>query len=714
MMTLADLAAQHLTLRLRPLARALRAAADRQARLAAKLIRPDVTPLCVTDEQVDVLLAAVSSGPTLHAGTVEWTLDEQEAALETTLRGNAAENNTVLPLDRLEQQLGLTEMELRALLVCVAPEFERAYERIYAYILDDLNRKFPCIELATILCADDLPSQMRQRALLGPLGKLRRLGVIDAIGEASTELRRQLRCGPGLIEFLASAHPGYIESRRDNESVLWATRQILPNPEAKASVERIGEQLRIGNVDCVGIWGGESRGVQAALQLLCERAERTLRRPTFNSASSPATLADELRGSLTRAAALRTCLWIDLDGVDPPLLREIQRIVDAEAIRRSTPIVLTATHPWRSLAVLQCRRYLEYTLPDLEIDDRRVLMTEVLSEGSGSLADDLAEHYRLGPAEAAALGNLVRNASSDDSNQTSTSESIEAAAMLVTRRATSSFAVVLKPDRQPEELILPATLHDEVLQVADFYRAWSRVRHDWNLGRLGNPGGMKAMFTGDSGTGKTLAAEVVATRLEMPLMKVDLSQVVSRWVGETEQQLDCLFREADELRAVLFFDEADALFGKRGEVKHGVDRYANMEVSYLLQKLEDPSFHGLVLCATNLKDNIDTAFVRRFHFVLNFPRPAEEDRKRIWRSALPPKVPLAADVDLDVFARLDMTGASIVSAVRTAALLAASSSEQEIGSAHIVSGVRRQFRHEARMLLDSDFNPKGSRDGATH
>lgn len=713
MTVFAELAARHLALRLRPLARAVRVAADRQAQLAARLIRPDVTPLCVTDEQVHVLLSSVSSGPTLHAGTAEWALNEQEAVLEAALRENATETRAALPLDRLERQLGLNEMEMRALLVCVAPELDRAYERIYAYILDDLNRRFPCIELAIILCADDLPSQLRQRALLGPLGKLRRLGVLDAVGEASTELRRQLRCGAGLIEFLVGANPGYVESRRDVESVIWASPQVLPNARTREEIARIGDRLRTGAVDCIGIWGGEARGLQAALQLLSERASRALRRPIV-SASAPNSLADEFRASLTRAAALGACFWIDLDGLDPPVLREVQRVIESEAPGRSAPLILTATYPSRPLAVLQCRRYVEFTLPDLEFADRRALMTEVLSAGSGLFADDLAEHYRLGPAEAAALGNVVRNASSVDSREMSTAKVIEAAAALVTRRGTSSFATVLKPNRQPDDLVLPATLHGEVLQVADFYRAWARVRHDWNLGRLANPGGMKALFTGDSGTGKTLAAEVIATRLAMPLMKVDLSQVISRWVGETEQQLDCLFREANELRAILFFDEADALFGKRGEVRHGVDRYANMEVSYLLQKLEDPSFNGLVLCATNLKDNIDTAFARRFHFVLNFPRPVEQDRKRIWSIALPPTAPLAADVDLDALARLDMTGAAIVSAARTAALLAASSSEREIATAHLVSGVRRQFRHEARMLLDSDFNPSGSRDGTRH
>ena len=137
------------------------------------------------------------------------------------------------------------------------------------------------------------------------------------------------------------------------------------------------------------------------------------------------------------------------------------------------------------------------------------------------------------------------------------------------------------------------------------------MAHAWGFGRLvTGEGGIKALFTGDSGTGKTLAAEVIASELRMPLLKIDLSRIVSKWVGETEKHLEQAFSEAEDSNAVLFFDEADSLFGKRGEVRHGVDRYANLEVSYLLQRLE--TYYGLVIIASNLRENIDSAFTRRF------------------------------------------------------------------------------------------------------
>lgn len=393
----------------------------------------------------------------------------------------------------------------------------------------------------------------------------------------------------------------------------------------------------------------------------------------------------------------------------------MQHAIEVNASTRKGLLVLTATHPWRSLALLQTRRYDELQLPNLDFPDQRDLLDRLHIHESAEVVESVAARYRLGPAEAAALATVARQRTASNGKRVDpTPEQLDDAARLVTRRASSSFATVIEPRRQPTDLVLPEPLHRQVVQVAEFYRAWPRLRHEWKLERLANGSEARVLLTGESGTGKTLAAEVIAGLLGMPLMKVELSQVVSRWVGVTEQQLDCVFREAAAMRAVLFIDEADALLGKRGEVRHGVDRYSNYEVAFLLQKMESSELLDLpILFATNLKDNIDSAFTRRFRFIIHFPRPTETDRRRIWRLALPEKAPLAPDVDLDRFAHLDMTGAGIVSAARTAALLAASQNGL-ISFAHLVDGVERQFRQEARMLLDADLQLCRRRDGTAH
>jgi SpoVK/Ycf46/Vps4 family AAA+-type ATPase len=232
---------------------------------------------------------------------------------------------------------------------------------------------------------------------------------------------------------------------------------------------------------------------------------------------------------------------------------------------------------------------------------------------------------------------------------------------------------------------------------------------DWGFARRVSGAGIKALFTGEPGTGKTLAAEVVAKELGLPMLKVDLARVVSKWIGETEKNLDLVFIEARDAHAVLFFDEAEALFGARGDVRHGTDRYANLEVSYLLQRLEDHD--GIVVLATNLRDKIDPAFMRRFNAVVGFPRPSEKERRRMWQRVFTPEIPMAGDLDVPVLARLDLTGAGIVGTAQTAALYAARESTA-VAMRHVVRGLVRQYQREARVLTSHDLGAHAAHMGA--
>jgi SpoVK/Ycf46/Vps4 family AAA+-type ATPase len=257
--------------------------------------------------------------------------------------------------------------------------------------------------------------------------------------------------------------------------------------------------------------------------------------------------------------------------------------------------------------------------------------------------------------------------------------------------------ILIEPARNLTDLVVPEDLHHQIAEIAALYAHAPMVDSIWGFGRLtGSSGALKALFTGDPGTGKTMAAEVIAGAAGVALMKVDLSQVVSKWVGETEKNLEAVFDHAEQSRAALFFDEADALFGRRGEVRHGTDRYANLEVSYLLQRLETFS-GGLVILASNLRDEIDPAFTRRFQIALNFPRPGLDERLRLWQLAFA-RAPLDPGVDLAAAAALDLTGGAIMTAARMAALLAAGDGSGRIVRAHLVAATERQFRKEARLM----------------
>lgn len=261
------------------------------------------------------------------------------------------------------------------------------------------------------------------------------------------------------------------------------------------------------------------------------------------------------------------------------------------------------------------------------------------------------------------------------------------------------LAVRVRPRRAWADLVLPADQTRQLRELAARQR-WRDVVH----GRWGFPAvpsrGVVALFAGPSGTGKTLAAEVVAAELALDLYKVDLSAVVSKWIGETEKNLERIFTAAAAGELVLFFDEADALFGKRSEVSDARDRYANIEVAYLLQRLE--SYDGLVVMATNLQRNIDPAFLRRISVAIDFGLPEEDQRRAIWAGAFPAEAP-TRDLDLDFLARqFKVPGGVIANAARTAAFLAADGAGV-ITMDHVALGMKREFQKLGRMRTEAEF-----------
>ena len=230
-----------------------------------------------------------------------------------------------------------------------------------------------------------------------------------------------------------------------------------------------------------------------------------------------------------------------------------------------------------------------------------------------------------------------------------------------------------------------------------------RVMGEWGFDRKLSQGkGVNALFAGASGTGKTMAAEVIATELGLDLYKIDLSGVVSKYIGETEKNLDRIFTAAANANAILFFDEADALFGKRSEVRDSHDRYANLEISYLLQKMEQ--FDGIAILATNLRGNLDEAFTRRLAFTVHFPFPDEASRRRIWASIWPAEVPLADEIETDFLARqFKLSGGNIKNIALAAAFLAAAGGGQ-VTIAHLLQATQREYQKMGKVLSEAELN----------
>jgi len=266
------------------------------------------------------------------------------------------------------------------------------------------------------------------------------------------------------------------------------------------------------------------------------------------------------------------------------------------------------------------------------------------------------------------------------------------------------LAQPLTPRFELKELMLPPKQAREIQEIIQGMQALTRVHYEWGTARAWNESGLCALFAGPPGTGKTMAAEVIAAELDLPLYRIDLSQVVNKYIGETEKNLCRLFNAADTSDVLLFFDEADALFGKRTEVKDAHDRYANLEISYLLERME--RFKGLAVLATNRKQDLDEAFLRRLRFVVDFPLPGEEERRRIWPQMIPPRVD-AKEVDFDFLARqFPLAGGHIRSIVFHACLQSARpEAPRRLTMPAIVAAVKSEYDKLNRSLSLEQFGP---------
>jgi len=615
-----------------------------------------------------------------------FALTHDEELEEAALRARGQ-----LPLDQLADEAELEPFEREVLLLCAAAELEPAISTVLGYLQNDLARRRPTIGLAAMLTAGFLAELPMRRRMLGRLGRLRRCGLVRVAATGATEAEDELVLAPRVLDAILGTAPLHPHD----------PLELVPAPELVAGApepawrERTAAAFATGAVSIVGVWGARHAGTEAIAHALASASKMRLR--LLPALPAAPTASDEVARMLLEIGAdageLGQLLWIDTE-----LLESHVAALDVLA-RVQVKICLTGKHPIRSSALLAARSYDEVTLTTPSCEERRHAWQRAIPELASDAAEDLAARYRLDARQLLAIARTVRTADQLAPATVALGARCGEVASRLVRKRSHSFAHVIGTGRGAADLVLAPDLNAQVLAVASAYRAWPRVRETWGLDFAS--AGLKALFTGEPGTGKTLAAEVIATVLGLPLVRIDLSQIVSKWVGETEKNLEAAFREAEDGNSVLFFDEAEALFGKRGEIRHGTDRYANLEVSYLLQRLE--AHDGLVILASNLKDEIDEAFMRRFHAILFFPRPAEAERRRLWRLALPPSSPSTADLDLAAFARLDLTGAGIMSAARTAALRAADQGTERIAPADLVYGIAQQFQRESRLLTATDL-----------
>ncbi|MDB5998701.1 MAG: ATPase, family [Rhizobacter sp.] len=419
---------------------------------------------------------------------------------------------------------------------------------------------------------------------------------------------------------------------------------------------------------------------------------------------------DRLVTSIEREAALRhaALLWRGFDGIAadaqrsglPALWRAIDVgrvpcfVSDAEAARNPSWFARRGAAVMRvPLASHEQRTaFWAHALDGAALNERvdlagiatRFKLTYGRIDEAASTARRLALGRGAGAAEGAAI----------------TMRDLQDACRLHSNQRLTSLARKTAAHHQWSDIVLPADRLSQLREICNHVKYRDRVYGEWGFGRkLALGKGLAVLFAGPSGTGKTMAAGIIASELGLDLYKIDLSTVISKYIGETEKNLSRIFDEAETSNAILFFDEADALFGKRSEVRDSHDRYANIEVGYLLQRMEE--YEGIAILATNFRKNMDDAFVRRLHFTVEFPFPDERDRHRIWQGIWPADMPREDALDLELLAaRYEMTGGNIKNVALAAAFLAADDEDPVVRMSHVVRAVLREYQKTGKLMGD--------------
>ncbi|WP_055615534.1 ATP-binding protein [Streptomyces phaeochromogenes] len=650
--------------------------------------------LYISDEAVRHLLGPTAAS---YADVFENATESESAAgfedgagSGDTSGSEGTESAPDTRLERLAVRLGLTELDTRILLIALAPDLDRSFEPLYGYLNDDVSRRRATVGLALDLCG--LPAHLAEaRTRFHPSAPLTALGLLIVEEPERPFLSRALRVPDRLVahllgddtpdaELAGSVHP------LDSPS---AVPLPLPSASHDEFTARLAARLAVGPRTVYLREHREGDGLVCATAALRAAGVGALHfTPAAAGEPLPELLSDVLPRVLREARLRDRAIVVSpLPEKPGPLLRAM-----TEA---GVPVVLVGHRPYDPQWCDRDPLVLDAPRPHAGAVDTWSAALGAGADGPGfDLAATVAP-YRLGGDRIERAARAARDLAMFDGTPV-TAAHLRLAARQQSASGLERHARRIRPDVGWEDLVLPdrplAQLHELALRA----RHRDQVLGDWRLSAGGGRGhGVLGLFAGESGTGKTLSAEVVAAELGLDLYVVQLSSIVDKYVGETEKNLERIFTEADRTDAVLLFDEADAVFGKRSEVKDSHDKHANMESAYLLQRLE--SFDGIALLTTNLRANIDEAFTRRLDLVVDFPFPDAEQRRALWRHSLA-HVPCAEDIEPAAVARdFEMAGGSIRSAVVTAAYTAAGRGGP-VTTDDLLEGARREYRKAGRLV----------------
>ncbi|HPT37881.1 MAG TPA: ATP-binding protein [Methanothrix sp.] len=596
-------------------------------------------------------------------------------------------------LESLCTAFSLTAFERELLLLCAGVEFQPDIAALCAAAQGDSRMSHPTFALAM------KSLQQPHWSAISPSSPLRRWHLIR-IGSGDLLTKCPLQIDERVLYFLLGV-PGL------DERLQGFVEPVISHCEMPSSYEMLAErivdlQMKSGDA-LIQLCGMQDDGKRAVAQSACQRMGLQLY--AIRAGDIPAAVAErEALARLWEREALfsNSALFVECGQAQEAEGRAILSATISFLQSVQCLILVSCAEPLACPGRLSIRLDVKKPTSAEQEDLWRRTLKDAACKLDGFLGQAVYQ-FDLGLAGIEKAGAEVLSALSSEADKSNETRAIDCllweACRHQARPRLSELAIRIDAKAEWDDLVLPGSQKKMLREIAAQVRQRFRVYSEWGFAAKGARGlGLSALFTGSSGTGKTMAAEVLANELELDLYRIDLSQVVSKYIGETEKNIRRVFDAADEGGAILLFDEADALFGKRSEVKDSHDRYANIEISYLLQRME--AYRGLAILTTNMKKALDTAFMRRIRFIVEFPFPDASQRAEIWNRIFPQQTPLG-NIDLARLARLNVAGGSIRNIALYAAFLAAETGER-VEMKHLLRAAQVEYGKLERPLAGSE------------
>ncbi len=677
--------------------------------------------LYVSDSQADALLArkfSSSWGASTFLDPAEATAFsdalKRARGRAQALADEAERQGKTVRLRWLAEAFSLDKFDLDALLICLAPALDLRYEQVYGYLQDDITRKRPGVSLVLDLLCKPGVARLTMLSRFADEAPLIRRGLLQQIDEPGSRspplLSQSLTIDEAVVAWLLGSYQPHASLAVSAELIPPAHRaQDRMLAGAAGQVEALWQSLQRSRRDgslppLAAFHGPDDTAQEATARLMGVLSERALLKVNIErvveSGLAPlqairmALRDSRMIDALPHLVGWDTCL--SQDGAPPPdILSELCHYPDV--------VLISGSRPWQAWGLDRDRELIRLEFPVPSFTHRLALWQHFQDTGLDDPAGiiDLAGQFQLTTGQIRDAAASARDMAALCGEPVQTND-LFAAARAHSNPKLSALARKITPRFGWGDIVLPLDQLELLREIVSTVRGRPKVLEEWGVGtKLASSNGVTVLFGGPPGTGKTMGAEILAAELGLDLYKIDLSTVVSKYIGETEKNLERIFNEAERSNAILFFDEADALFGKRSEVRDSHDRYANIEISYLLQRME--AYDGVTILATNLRANLDEAFTRRLQFSVDFPFPEEEDRLRIWTTLFPPDVPRDPNLDFPFLARrYKIAGGNIRNIIVSAAYLAAGDG-QRVAMAHLLHGARRELQKMGRLVGDDDM-----------